>query len=366
MHPEVVAEKPGTCDKCGMRLVEKKTTAQHHDEAPKILNYNMLKATKNTELPEGEWRTLKFELTGNMNRYVWSINNKTVGESDKIRIRQGENLRIILYNNTMMRHPIHLHGHDFRLLNQYGARSPMKNVVDIMPMETDTLEFRASEEGDWFFHCHILYHMMGGMGRIFQTAAIDNPEIEQNKHTQKMLFMDERRFYLSASNDFAYNGSVGFLNLDQTRWAFKSEWKLGYNDEDGYEVETKFGRYFGPKQWLYAYAGFDWKYQKGSAGYESWLGQSFDKDNRPVARVGIQYMLPWLIVADAGIDHTGHVLVELSRDDIPLSPRLRGSFMVNTDKEYRFGLRYLVFKNFALSANYDNHLGWGAGIRVSY
>src|SRR3546814_6198383 len=120
----------------------------------------MLQAPEKTTLPEGPWKTLKFELTGNMNRYVWTLDNKTVSESDKILIKQGENVRIILFNNSMMRHPMHLHGHDFRVLNQYGDRSPMKNVLDIMPMETDTLEFRASESGDWFFHCHILYHMM--------------------------------------------------------------------------------------------------------------------------------------------------------------------------------------------------------------
>jgi len=67
----------------------------------------------------------------------------------------------------MMRHPIHLHGHDFRLLNGQGDYVPLKNIVDIMPMETDTLEFDANAEGDWFFHCHILYHMMAGMGRVF-------------------------------------------------------------------------------------------------------------------------------------------------------------------------------------------------------
>ena len=104
-------------------------------------------------------RELKFELTGNMNRYLWSMDNKVLSETDKILIKKGENVRITLYNGSMMRHPMHLHGHDFRVLNGQGEYAPLKNVLDIMPMETDTIEFLANAEGDWFFHCHILYHM---------------------------------------------------------------------------------------------------------------------------------------------------------------------------------------------------------------
>ena len=74
--------------------------------------------------------------TGNMNRYVWSLDNKVVSEADKILARKGENLRLVLYNGSMMRHPMHLHGHDFRVLNGQGEHAPLKNIIDIMPMET--------------------------------------------------------------------------------------------------------------------------------------------------------------------------------------------------------------------------------------
>ncbi len=374
MHSDEVSDQPGTCPKCGMKLVKKEKKTHHHsthnshDGEIVTLNYNMLEALKNTELPkENTTRTLRFELTGNMNRYVWSMNNKTVGESDKILIHKGENLRIILYNNTMMRHPIHLHGHDFRLLNKFGKRSPMKNVVDIMPMETDTLEFYASESGNWFFHCHILYHMMGGMGRIFQYAdSPQNPEIMHPKHAEMMLFMDERRFYLSAENDFASNGNTGGIDLETTRWGIRGDWQLGYNDTDGYEAGMQVGRYFGHKQWLFSYVGFEWQYKKGLDHEKSWFGQRYSKERRFVGKIGVQYTLPWLVVADASVDHTGHVVLAFEREDIPLSPRLRGSFMFNSDKEYQFGLQYIIFKNMAFTTNYSHHFGWGAGIQLSY
>lgn len=112
--------------------------------------------------------------------------------------KKGENLRIILFNNSMMRHPMYLHGHDFRVLNGQGEYAPMKNVLDIMPMERDTIEFAASETGgDWFFHCHILYHMMSGMGRVFSYEnSPPNHGIPDPKAAQHGLFRDDRMFHL--------------------------------------------------------------------------------------------------------------------------------------------------------------------------
>lgn len=385
MHPEVQSAGKGKCPKCGMDLVKKEAPMHHqskHEQAearmvsevaemstsgPVTLNYNMLEATHETTLAEGPWRTLNFELTGNMNRYVWTINNKTVSETDKILIKKGENIRIILKNNSMMRHPMHLHGHDFRLLNQYGSKSPMKNVVDIMPMETDTLEFRASESGDWFFHCHILYHMMSGMGRIFTYQDSEkNPEMPHPHMGYKMLKMDDRMFHLKAENDFATNGNDGSLVYANTRWSFEGEWRLGYNSSDGYEVETHFGRYVDQMQWLFPYIGVDWRYRKHSKEEKSLFGQQNTKDDRKVLHVGLQYTLPWLMVLDGSVDHNGYFRLQLSREDIPLTPRLRAMFMVNSDREYSFGGKYILNKLFSLSTHYDSDMGWGAGITLTY
>jgi CopA family copper-resistance protein len=369
MHQEVISDAPGRCPKCGMDLV--KQDPEHktdpYTEGITTLNYNMLEATEKTTLPKGPWKVLNFELTGNMNRYVWTLNNKTVSESDKILIKKGENVRIILYNNSMMRHPMHLHGHDFRVLNRYGDHSPLKNVLDIMPMETDTLEFRASESGDWFFHCHILYHMMSGMGRIFSYEdSPTNPEIPDPEMAYKMLKMDDRMFHLMFRNDFSTNGNDGSLMYANTRWAFQGEWRLGYNDHHGYEVETHFGRYLGKMQWLFPYIGFDWRYRKNATHGKSILGQQATKDNRKVFHAGIEYTMPWLLVLDASVDHTGYFRIQLIRDDIPLTPRLRASFIVNTDREYMVGGRYILTKYFSVSTHYDSDMGLGAGITFTY
>src|SRR5690606_42055259 len=114
-----------------------------------------------------------------MSREVCSIVNRQHSEADKIHEKKGEILRITINNNSMMRNPMHLHGFDFRLLNQHGDNAPMKNIIDIMPMETNTIEFLANTEGDWFFHCHILYHMMAGMNRVF--AVDDYRSVERRE-----------------------------------------------------------------------------------------------------------------------------------------------------------------------------------------
>jgi len=333
------------------------------------LNYDMLRSPEKTVLPKAPTREMEFQLTGNMNRYVWTLDNKTISEEDKILIKKGENLRIILYNNSMMRHPMHLHGHDFRVINGQGNYAPLKNVLDIMPMERDTIEFSASESGDWFFHCHILYHMMSGMGKIFSYENSPlNPEIPNPKLAQRKLFADDRMFHFMAENDFASNGNDGMAMLANTRWSIGAEWRLGYNKMHGFETETHIGRYIDRMQWLMPFVGFDWRYRKMEAGEQETniFGQKSTKDNRSMFSVGLAYTLPMLIIAQAEVYHDGNVRLQLMREDIPISKRLRASFMVNSDKEFMGGLKFITTKYMGISAHYDSDMGFGAGLTLNY
>ncbi len=339
------------------------------------LNYAMLRSPEKTTLREGPLKELNFDLTGNMNRYVWSMNNKVVSESDKILIKKGENIRIVLYNNTMMRHPMHLHGHDFRLLNGQGDYSIMKNIIDIMPMERDTIEFAATESGDWFFHCHILYHMMSGMGRVISYAdSLATTDITNTKVAKRGLNSDDRMFHTMARSALESNGSDGELMFAQTRWKASTLWHLGLSDMHGYESETMIGRYLGRMQWWYPYAGFDYHFksynhkEKNIFGDDAknMFGQVSNKEHRKTIVAGIAYTLPMLIVADARIDGNGKYRFQLSREDIPLTPKIRFNWMVNTDKEYTAGLRYILTKYFSVSSHYDSDMGLGAGITITY
>jgi len=334
------------------------------------LNYAMLKAPNPTTLPEdAPVKELRFELTGNMNRYVWSLDNKVLSESDKILIKKGENVRIVLFNNSMMRHPMHLHGHDFRVMNGQGEYAPLKNVLDIMPMETDTIEFAANIDGDWFFHCHILYHMMAGMNRVFSYEnSQPNPQLANKEWAYNKLQAESNQFHFMAENDFATNGNDGLAILQNTRWSIGTEWRLGYHDRHGYETETHIGRYIGKMQWLMPFVGFDWRYRKfGIDEQETNLfSQTNSKDNRNLVSVGFNYTLPMLIIFQTEVFHNGDVRLQLMREDIPISKRVRAGFMLNTDKEFMVDLRYIVNKNIGIRTHYDSDMGFGLGLSLNY
>ncbi len=370
MYPEISGHPDMKMDK--RQMDEKMDHSKHStntDQDLVTLNYGMLKAPFPTTLPkDAPVRELRFELTGNMNRYVWSMDNKVLSESDKILIKKGENVRITLYNGSMMRHPMHLHGHDFRVLNGQGENAPLKNVLDIMPMETDTIEFLANVEGDWFFHCHILYHMMAGMNRVFSYEnQAPNPYLPDKKWAYKKLQAESNKLHFMAENDFATNGNDGMLMLQNTRWSFGTEWRLGYHDEHGYEAETHIGRYLGKNQWLMPFVGFDWRYRKQNGEVEKNLfGQTNTKDQRAVLSLGAEYTLPLLVKLQGEMFNDGNVRFQLMREDIPISPRIRWAFMVNTDKEYMTGLKYIVTRNMGISTHYDSDMGFGFGTTISY
>ncbi|NBU36190.1 MAG: copper oxidase [Bacteroidetes bacterium] len=332
------------------------------------LNYAMLKSPTKTILPkDAPIRELRFELTGNMNRYVWSMDNRVLAETDKILIKKGEIVRITLYNNSMMRHPMHLHGHDFRVVNGQGDYAPLKNVLDIMPMETNVIEFEANLEGDWFFHCHILYHMMAGMNRVFSTEnQAPNPLLPDKKWAYKKLQRESNKLHFMFQNDFATNGNDGMTMLQNTRWSFGTEWRLGYNDRHGYETETHIGRYIGRNQWLMPFIGFDWRYRKHETPERNLFGQTNTKDNRTQFSLGVAFTLPMLIILQTEVYHDGNVRVQLRREDIPLSKRFRAAFMVNTDREYMFGLNYIASKNLGFRTHYDSDMGFGVGLTFNY
>ena len=368
MYPEITgnsAKKNET-----MKIDESMSHSMNADQNILTLNYSMLKASNKTTLPkDAPVKELRFELTGNMNRYVWSMDNKVLSETDKISIKKGENVRIVLYNNSMMRHPMHLHGHDFRLVNGQGDYAPLKNVLDIMPMETDTIEFNANLEGDWFFHCHILYHMMAGMNRVFSYEnQANNPYLPDKKWAYKKLQKESNQFHFMAANDFATNGNDGMAMLQNTRWSIGTEWRLGHNDKHGYETETHVGRYIGKMQWFMPFIGFDWRYRKfGIDETETNLfGQSNSKDNRNLFSVGFNYTLPMLVTFQTEVFHNGDVRLQLMREDIPISKRLRAGFMINTDTEYMVDLSYIVNKNFGVRSHYDSDMGFGIGLSLNY
>ncbi|MCP9473228.1 MAG: multicopper oxidase domain-containing protein, partial [Nitrospira sp.] len=123
-----------------------------------------------------EWReperTIELHLTGHMVRYLWSFDGKKYSEApDPIPLRDGERLRLVFVNDTMMEHPIHLHGMWMELENGTGEFLPRKHTVIVKPAERLSVAVTADAPGRWALHCHLLLHMEAGMFRVVEVAG---------------------------------------------------------------------------------------------------------------------------------------------------------------------------------------------------
>ncbi|MBX3027198.1 multicopper oxidase domain-containing protein [bacterium] len=137
----------------------------------RALGYAALRAAAPTTLPDGPQRAFDLPLQGDMARYRWMIAGQAYPDADPLPIREGDRVQVTMRNETGMWHPMHLHGHFFRLLQGGGDRCPLKHTVNVAPGETVRIEFLADNPGNWFFHCHNVYHLEAGMARQFQYAV---------------------------------------------------------------------------------------------------------------------------------------------------------------------------------------------------
>jgi CopA family copper-resistance protein len=115
---------------------------------------------------------IKMELFGYMDRYIWFINGIPGYNAKPIILEPNKRYRFIFTNTSMMHHPMHIHGHWFILRKGNGAYDPLLHTIDVPPGATITADLDADASGQWFFHCHLLYHMMTGMSRIFQYSSL--------------------------------------------------------------------------------------------------------------------------------------------------------------------------------------------------
>jgi FtsP/CotA-like multicopper oxidase with cupredoxin domain len=138
----------------------------------KILVYKDLVALDRNPDTRAAEREIEVHLTGAMDRYMWSIDGKTMSEAhEPLPLRSGERVRVTLINDTMMAHPIHLHGHLFELVTGHGDKSPRKHTVNVLPGGKVSWDVTAIP-GDWAFHCHLFLHMAMGMMRVVHVRPV--------------------------------------------------------------------------------------------------------------------------------------------------------------------------------------------------
>jgi hypothetical protein len=334
----------------------------------RAFDYNYLRSPeKTTYPPDAPVREILLNVTGNMNRYIWSFNGVGLSETDQIEIKSGELTRITFNNLTMMHHPLHLHGHFFRVINENGAYSPLKHTVNVAPMQEVTIEFYGDEYGDWFFHCHILYHMMGGMARIF---SYDTPRDERLADAPvKNLIAETDQLYTWGMADIASHMSGVNLVSSNIRNQFNLNVEYGYNKN--FEAEVSYERYL-----------YDWVRVFGGINVENSVQESLD-DPSITAVAGVRWLSPYLFNVDVRVDNKLRPRISIGRS-IMVFPRLSafgyyeyGADFGIVDREdgasdyqgetvWNAGMEYMLGRKFSLMGSYDNRFGYGGGLSVRF
>lgn len=328
------------------------------------IDYSILKSPEPIVFPTNHpIREIPLTLTGNMFRYIWGFNGQPMSRADMIQIRRGEIVRIRMINNTMMMHPIHLHGHYFRVLNGQGQYSPLKHTVNVSPMESVTIEFMADDEKDWFFHCHLLYHMLSGMARVVSYG--DKPDSSiANIQKQHLREMRDNQAFVWGFLQPGYPINYFNLNVSNNKNAIVAggdhDWRT-----NRFEFDLDYERYLG--DWLRVFAGID-------GGNEEFLRRIRPEEGQPTgdrrivrAVAGIRYMLPFLIQSEVKLDTRGNVRFQLNGQQM-LFPRLdfqyQTQWLVGSYVRAHVELQYTVTKNLFLHTDYDTRyktVGGGLG-----
>ncbi len=267
------------------------------------LNYGMLKSVGATTLDPRPTKEIELDLDGNMRTYVWSFNKKVFGDSEEIIIQKGSNVRIKFVNKTMMAHPIHIHGHFFRLLNGQEDFSPLKHTVDIAPMQSTMIEFYANIAGKWLMHCHIGPHMIAGMDLVFniqssgssQTIVTNVITSLPDSPSKTMSDMSGKQWFLA--------GKVGATNYrsEAEFKAIEKDWELmlraEYEPSDSKtRIRSEVTQNTSLNTGIYAGAEVDTKKDHLNPGARKTI---------TTGEIGIKYRTPGMINITAGVTTDG-------------------------------------------------------------
>jgi CopA family copper-resistance protein len=169
MQPDPAAQKlagsVGVDNVAGMPTEQLNSPGEGFPAGRRVLTYADLRAIRPGDDPRLPSREITLHLTGNMERFIWGFDGKKFSEAEPIVLQRGERVRFVLINDTMMEHPIHLHGLWSELENGHGEYRPYKHTINVKPGEKLSYLVSADTPGRWAYHCHLLYHMETGMFR---------------------------------------------------------------------------------------------------------------------------------------------------------------------------------------------------------
>ena len=322
--------------------------SKNSDNERPMSPYKRLRSVGKSTLPKkNPMREVVLTLTGDMERYIWSMNDEILSASNMIKIRHGENVRFVIINKTMMHHPMHLHGHFFRVINGQGDYSPLKHTVDVPPLGTQIIEFAANEYNDWFFHCHILYHAKSGMARV---VSYEDKELDADlKKIRHKLYKDS--WYPTFKVTAQSHMTDGVAVLSNSKNIISTTWQVGWQEVEGseYDMEFAYDRYFNRYFNLFTGVNFTNDFERGI--------------------FGMRYLLPFNIESALRVDSEGEFRIELAQG-LQLTTRfgIFGGIQYDTKskEEWLLGGKYTLSKNTALTAQYHSDFGAGAGMEFRY
>jgi len=326
-------------------------TLDEKDNFYNELTYGLLKAKTPIEVSEGKkLRTIDFTLNGNMENYVWTINGRALGPETYIKIKKGERVRFVMKNTTMMNHPMHLHGHFFRVMTNQGKWSVLKHTVNVASMAKTIIEFDANEEKDWFFHCHVLYHMMDGMTRIvrYEDSPVDELMLKARKaskefHMKSDYFLSTK--LLAQSNYSRLEGK--FFNA-----LYMFEYDL-IGDYDG-DMEAEIHASRTLTRYLSLYLGAKSEAENGH----------FDQS----PTLGFTWVLPLNLTIDVKYQPSFDKKVEIEfENEIQLTSKLQLNMEYSSIRNFFTELEYRQNKKISFVVNYNKtYRKLGVGLGLTY
>jgi FtsP/CotA-like multicopper oxidase with cupredoxin domain len=310
-------------------------------EVAETLNYSMLKSREPITY-EGDLQEFTLKLTGDMESYNWSFNNTPLSKADTIKIDRGKIVRFHFKNESMMHHPLHLHGHFFKVISGNGEYDVLKHTVDVPPMGNVTIEFEANEYKDWLFHCHNLYHAKTGMARVVRYSDYSgNAEFAKAKMKSNEIMdsdwygrADLKAFSSHIEAMYRYSNAYNVIELEATK----------HFSED-IELEAHYN--YKQTRWLSYFIGIE----------------RMHEDNE--IKAGVKYVLPFSIETALWLNSEGEINIK-AETEFQLTQNIGFEIGVSSESEWEMTLEYRSSPYWSVGVNINETSGAGIGMTATF
>ncbi|MGJ8679005.1 multicopper oxidase domain-containing protein [Paraglaciecola sp.] len=305
------------------------------------LDYAMLKSRQAVTY-NGEIQEFSLRLTGDMETYNWSFNDTPLSKADVLKIDKGKVVRFHFKNESMMHHPLHLHGHFFKVISGNGEYDVLKHTVDVPPMGNVTIEFAANEEKAWFFHCHNLYHAKTGMARVVRYSDYSgNPEFVKAKMKSNEI-MDSDWY---SRSDFSLYSTHTELSLRYSNALHSIEFEGAQHFSEYVELSLQY--MYKQSKWLSYFVG----------------AEQVDEENELM--LGVKYILPFSVESAFWINNHGEVHMEADTH-FRLTESLALELGASTEEKWQVAVEFRRSPNWSLGINANEVSGVGIGFSATF